>query len=54
MRCGAKCFIVRFEKDNTIIQKEVTARTPAGARKVIKQHLGNNLTILSAQQKSPR
>lgn len=50
MRCGAKCFLVEIEKDNEQRRKYVTARTPAGARKVIRSAFGENVTILTVRE----
>ncbi|WLV24573.1 hypothetical protein QR721_13160 [Aciduricibacillus chroicocephali] len=45
MRCGAKCFLVEFEKDGVKQVMPVNARTAAGARKIIREEFGANLAI---------
>jgi len=52
MRCGAKCFQVVLEIDNKRINREVNARTPANARKIIKQQYGEAAKIHSAIAKT--
>lgn len=51
MRCGAKCFIVEMEHKGDIVVQEVTARTPAGARKIIRGEYGPGTNILKVKQK---
>ena len=50
MLCGAKCFIVEMELNGTKQIKEVKARTPIGARKVIRGEYGAGVEILSVKK----
>lgn len=49
MRCGAKCFIVEMEVDGEKKTLPVNARTPAGARKVIRGAYGKDAEIFSVR-----
>jgi len=52
MRCGAKCFIVYMEDENGNIQEQsVQARTPAGARKVVRSAFGKETIIHQVKEK---
>lgn len=51
MRCGAKCFIVEIEKSGEKKHVFVTARTPAGARKIIRKEYGNVISIISVKDR---
>ncbi|WP_342512133.1 hypothetical protein MKY34_16065 [Sporosarcina sp. FSL K6-1522] len=50
MICGSKCFLVEMELDGTKQIKQVTARTPVGARKVIRGKYGAEVEILSVKK----
>ena len=50
MMCGSKCFLVEMELDGTRELKQVTARTPVGARKVIRGEYGANAKIISVKE----
>lgn len=50
MRCGAKCFIVEMEKNGRMKREFVTARTPAGARKLIRGAYGRETIIASVRE----
>lgn len=51
MRCGAKCFIVHIEDENgNTLKKSVQARTPAGARKVVRSALGRETIIQTVRE----
>ncbi len=52
MRCGAKCFIVEIETSTGRITKRVNARTPAGARKVIRATYEDIIQITSVLEKN--
>lgn len=54
MMCGAKCFLVEIELNDTKYVKEVTARTPVNARKVIRGKYGAEVEILSVREKKRR
>ena len=52
MRCGAKCFIVCIEDEHGNIQEKlVQARTPAGARKIVRSTLGKETIIHHVMEK---
>ncbi|MDW0116523.1 hypothetical protein QTL97_06225 [Sporosarcina thermotolerans] len=51
MMCGSKCFIVTMEQNGTKEIKQVNARTPIGARKVIRGEYGAKVEILSVKEK---
>lgn len=50
MMCGSKCFLVEMKLNGTRELKKVTARTPVGARKVIKGEYGAGTEILSVKE----
>lgn len=50
MMCGSKCFIVEIERDGVKQTRPVNARTPAGARKVIRGEPGAEVKILSVKE----
>lgn len=50
MMCGSKCFLVEMELNGTKQIKQVTARTPVGARKVIRGEYGANAEIVSVKE----
>lgn len=47
MQCGAKCFIIEIAEKGKSRQERVIARTPAKARKVIRNKLGEEVDIVS-------
>lgn len=47
MQCGAECFVVEMEVKGEKLKKEVTARTPAAARKTIRTAYGEEAQILT-------
>lgn len=51
MRCGATCFIVEIVGNGEKTVKEVTARTPAEARKIIRREYGRETNVLKVKQK---
>lgn len=51
MMCGSKCFLVEMELEETKQIKQVTAKTPIGARKVIRGEYGAGVAILSVKEK---
>ncbi len=50
MMCGSKCFLVEMELNGTKQIKQVTARTPVGARKVIRGEFGADAKIVSVKE----
>ncbi len=50
MMCGSKCFLVEMELNGTREFKQVTARTPVGARKVIRGEYGVDAEIVSVKE----
>ena len=50
MMCGSKCFLVEMELEGTKQTKQVTARNPIGARKVIRGEYGAGVAILSVRE----
>ncbi|WP_449536479.1 hypothetical protein [Ferdinandcohnia sp. Marseille-Q9671] len=50
MRCGAKCFLVEIEVDGKSQIKSVNARTPAEARKNIRNECGQDTQILKVKE----
>lgn len=54
MKCGAKCFVVEMELDGTKKTKQVHARTPISARKVIRAAYGRDANILSVKEEKRR
>ena len=50
MKCGSKCFIVEMEVNGEIQRKQVTARTPVDARKVIRLEYGKQAAILTVKK----
>lgn len=50
MMCGAKCFIVQFEKDGERKEKRIYARTPAKARRVMRKNTDVPIEIISVRQ----
>lgn len=50
MWCGAKCFIVEMEINGEKKRQPVNARTPAGARKVIRSKYGKETEIFSVRE----
>ncbi|NYF25698.1 hypothetical protein HDC33_002554 [Sporosarcina sp. JAI121] len=51
MMCGSKCFLVEMKLNGTKQIKQVTARTPIGARKVIRGEYGADAEIMSVKEK---
>lgn len=51
MQCGAKCFVVQFNKEHTSHTKDVIARTPAAARKTIRKNYGESIEIKTVREK---
>lgn len=49
MMCGAKCFLVEIMLNGTKQAKQVTARTPIGARKVIRAEYGTAVDIVTVK-----
>lgn len=55
MRCGAKCFLVEIEGQNgELTMKRVHARTPAGARKIVRTSCGNDTHIITVKEQKSR
>ena len=50
MKCGAKCFIVEAEINEKLQIIQVTARTTAQARKVVRLEYGDELKIISVRK----
>ncbi len=50
MMCGSKCFLVEMELNGTREIKQVTARTPVGARKVIRGEYGADVEIITVKE----
>ncbi|WP_453993801.1 hypothetical protein [Bacillus nitroreducens] len=50
MRCGAKCFLVEMEVDGKTVVKSINARTPAEARKNIRNEIGAETKILTVKE----
>ena len=50
MMCGSKCFLVEMERNGTKQVMQVTARTPIGARKVVKREYGVGVGIISVKE----
>jgi len=50
MRCGAKCFMVEIEREGKKETLPVTARTSAGARKVVRLEHGEGVEILAVKE----
>jgi len=50
MLCGSKCFLVEMELDGTRQTKQVTAKNPIGARKLIRGEYGTGVDILSVRE----
>lgn len=50
MLCGSKCFLVNLELNGTKQIKQVTARNPVGARKLIRRRYGVDVEILSVKE----
>lgn len=53
MMCGSKCFLVEMELNGTREIKQVTARNPVGARKVIRGEYGADAKISSVKEAKP-
>ena len=51
MMCGSKCFLVEMELDGTKQIKQVTAKNPIGARKLIRGKYGARVAILTVKEK---
>lgn len=51
MKCGARCFIVRIERHGKEEYHKVKARTPAGARKIIRREYGIETIVITVKQK---
>lgn len=51
MRCGTRCFVVTFERDDEQITEEFKARSQVDARKIVKKHYGNTVSIKSVIKK---
>jgi len=49
LRCGAKRFIVSYEKEAMEQREEVMARTPQEARKKLRASCGQEIKILSVR-----
>lgn len=50
MMCGSKCFVVEMKLNGTKQIKQVTARTPVGARKVVRGEFGADAEIVSVKE----
>ncbi len=51
MKCGSKRFLVEIEINGESEIKQISERTPAGARKEIRKKCGENVEILSVREK---
>jgi len=51
LRCGEKCFIVEFKNDEQKVEKQILARSPAEARKKIRNTVGKDTYIYSSRLK---
>lgn len=47
MRCGARKYQAEFIKNKNFKRKEVIARTPAEARKILRSTYGRDIEVLS-------
>lgn len=54
MICGAQRYHVKIKKNREIYHEYVIARTPAEARKRLRQKLGRDLEILSVREQQRR
>ena len=50
MMCGSKRFLVEIEINRESQIKQVSERTPAGARKEIRKEYGEKVEILSVRE----
>lgn len=50
MQCGAKCFVVTFEKNGNVTSESVVSRTPVNARKLTRSKHGEKVKIVSVKQ----
>ncbi|MBO1003896.1 hypothetical protein ACFSKI_08150 [Pseudogracilibacillus auburnensis] len=50
MRCGSKCFLVEMKRNGMTETIPVTARSPIGARKVIRNEYAENVEILVVKE----
>ena len=50
MMCGSKRFLVKIKLMGTNQIKQVAERTPAGARKAIREEYGDDVEILSVKE----
>lgn len=50
MQCGAKCFVVTFEKNGSVTTESIVSRTPVNARKLTRSKHGENIKIVSVRQ----
>lgn len=53
VRCGAECFLVEIEVNGEKQTKQVTARTPAAARKTIRHQYNEDIQILTVKRERP-
>lgn len=51
MRCGSKCFVVQYELDGETKRDYITTRTPAEARKVLRQQTEGKATSIIVRKK---
>lgn len=51
MRCGSKCFIVEYELEGETKRAYITTRTPAEARKVLRQQTNGKATSVTVRKK---
>lgn len=54
MICGAQRYHVKTKENGEVQHEYVTARTPAEARKILRQKLGRDLEILSVREQRRR
>ncbi|GAA0287175.1 hypothetical protein GGQ92_000868 [Gracilibacillus halotolerans] len=54
MRCGTKYFDVEIDAENINQIMTVPARSPAEARKLVRQKCGSDVQILTVREKNRR
>ena len=47
MRCGTRCFVVTYERDDKHVTEEISARSQVDARKIVKKNYGHTVNIKS-------
>jgi hypothetical protein len=50
LRCGAECFVIEIEVNGEKQTKQVKARTPAAARKTIRNEYREDIQILTVKR----